>query len=81
MTLPWNQLHAKVAAAFGSGAVAAVVLWLLTIAGFHPSNEVSDAITLLVAVLGGYLTPTPASQATVVTNVPTYTGTPLPPAS
>jgi len=57
MNLPWNQIHAKVAAALGSGVVATFVLWVLNSLGHPAAPELAAAITTLAATLGGYLTP------------------------
>ncbi len=57
MSLPWNQIHAKVAAAFASGVVTTFVVWLLGALGHPVDQNLSAAITTVVATVGGYLMP------------------------
>lgn len=51
-----SNIHAKVKGGTVSGAVAVLVLWLLSTKVAVPTPA-SDAITVIIAALGGWLTP------------------------
>ena len=70
--MPWNQIHAKVAAAFASGAVVSIVVAIFVALGHPLPTDWTAVLTTVAASLAGYLTPsnTPAKPVVVTPPAP-----------